>query len=60
MLAPKYPIVVNTEESHLTDPTSARFITGEKDGKKYFINRNRILFFREYDEKTEGVKSKQF
>ncbi|MCH8170172.1 MAG: hypothetical protein IIB07_03450 [Bacteroidetes bacterium] len=59
MPAPKYSIILNTEESYFTDPSPTCFIAGEKDGKKYFINRDRILFFRELDEKTEGQISKQ-
>lgn len=60
MLEPKYSIVVETEESYLLDPSPVRFITGKKDSKKYFINRDRILFFREYNETTDKALSKQW
>jgi len=57
---PKYTMTVNVEPFKLTDKTSNPFIEVERNGQKYFINKERILYFKEYNEKTDEKISKQW
>ena len=57
---PKYTMVAQVESLHLVDKTSNPFIEVEKNNQKYYINKERILYFKEYDEKTDEPITKQW
>lgn len=57
---PKYTIIAQVESVHLVDKTSNPFIEVERDNQKYYINKERILYFKEYNKNTDEAKVKHF
>ena len=55
----QYALTVKISEESLMDSVS-KFIVGETEDKKYFINKDNILYFYEFDEKKDKMLSKQF
>ena len=53
---PKFAMIIDAEPHTLTDKTTNPFIEVERQGQKYFINKERILYFKEYNEEKDGVK----
>ena len=57
---PDYTMTVQTELFRLTDKTNAPIVEVKRNGEKYYINKDRIMFFKEYNENTDAPKGKQF
>ena len=57
---PAYTMTAQVESVHLVDKTSNPFIEVERDNQKYYINKERILYFKEYNEKTDEPIGKQY
>ena len=56
MFEPKYSMIVNAEPHTLTDKTTNPIIEVEHQNQKYYINKERIMYFKEYDVDKDSPK----
>jgi len=55
----QYSMRIQTELQHLTDPKPNLIVSGEWEGKKVYVYKDHIKYFREYDKQTDKTVSKQ-